>query len=321
MGKRWFENEILQHDDEEDKRFERCYWRRIAAWVVIAITVVWVTGAYAEQQAKPSIVEVVEISGEIGPHTAAQMSKMVETVNENQRVKALVLVMNSPGGGAVASAASYDELGKIKVPVVGWCDQMCASGGMYILMSPTVKHIGVRSETIAGSIGVIGQITRFNRLLEWAKIDNETYVSGSLKDAGNSSRAARDDERKYIQSIISDLAVRFYAVVGKTRKVTNWDAVKTGRIFIGEEAVKVGLADAVMDREEAIKKAKELSGAKLIFTREEMKKMSKAADDHAVYSAPPIAPQMGDVAALIEIIKEVREGESVSFSYKLPYRF
>ena len=272
---------------------------------------------------KPSILEVVELSGEIGPATASLAQKMVEQVNENKRIKAVLLVVNTPGGGAVASAAVYEELSKLKVPVVVWCDHMCASGGMYLAMAPSVKYIGVRSETIAGSIGVVANVTRFNRLLDWLRIDNETFVSGNLKDAGNPTRAGREDERKYLQGIISSLAESFYQVVGKSRKVKDWPEVKTGRIFIGAEAVKVGLADAVMTREQAIKKAKDLSGAKLIFTKDEMKKMSAVADESSPYMRPVVVPmsQFGDVPALVEIVKEIRAGESVRFEYRMPYRF
>ena len=286
------------------------------------LMVAWAMSAKADTS-KPSIVEIIEITGVINDGVPSALARAVETINENQRAKVVLLVMNSPGGGAVASASAYEELGKLKVPVVAWCDHVCASGGMYILMSPVVKFVGVRSETIAGSIGVIATVTRFNRLLEWLKIDNETYVSGALKDASNPTRAVRDDERKYIQAIISGLAERFYGVVEKSRKVTDWGAVKTGRIFSGSEAVKVGLADAVMTREEAVKKAKELSKVQTIFTREEMKKMSRAADDQAVYAVPGVRPQTqyGDIAWLIETLKEIRAGDVVSFSYVMPYKF
>lgn len=273
---------------------------------------------------KPNIVEIMELSGDIGDGTVSQFIRQVEQVNDNPRVKAVVLIVNTPGGGALASAAIYEEMAKLKVPVVGWCDNMCASGGMYVLMSPSVKYIGLRKEAIAGSIGVIMRMQRFNRLLDWAKIDSETYKSGSLKDAGNPTRPGQEDERKYLQSIIDDLATSFYAVVAKARpKLTDWSEVKTGKIFIGASAVKVGLADGIMGRDDAIKKAKELSGAKLIFTREELKKMSASADERSTYRAPRIEPttSFGDVPWLIEALKEIKMGESVRFEYRAPYQF
>jgi protease-4 len=270
-------------------------------------------------------VEVVELSGEISARTAEIAMQTVEKLNDNPKVKAIVLVVDTPGGGAIASSALYEELSKLRVPVVGWCNSLCASGGMYLLMAPSVKYIGVRNETIAGSIGVIMQITRFNRLLDWAKVDNETYASGSLKDSGSPTRAVKEGEREYLQGIVNELAERFYGVVGKARpKAKNhWAEIKSGRIFIGSQAVRVGLADGVITKEQAILKAKELSGSKLIFTREELKKMSAQAEAGTVYTAPALAPQtsFGDVPWLIETLKEIRQGETVRIEYRMPYKF
>lgn len=307
----------------------------ILAVIAVLATVVTLALAFFPSKARaqgaphgatrPDIVEVVELSGEINGSTASQALRTVEALNDNPKVKAVVLVVDTPGGGAIASSAIYEELSKLRVPVVGWCNSLCASGGMYLLMAPSVKYIGVRNETIAGSIGVIMQITRFNRLLDWLKVDNETYASGSLKDAGNGTRARHDAERDYLQSIVKDLAARFYGVVDKARPNAkgHWDEIKTGRIFIGADAVRVGLADGVISKEQAIQRAKELSGSKLIFTREELKKMSTAAEAGTVYTAPALAPQtgLGDVASLIEMAKEIRAGDSVKIEYRLPYKF
>lgn len=292
--------------------------KKLFAVVCLALGLALAPYARAE---KPDLLEVIDLSGEVNSSMAAQVTAAVEAINESQKVKAVLLIVDTPGGGVTASSAIYEELSKLKMPVVGWCNNLCASGGMYILMSPSVKYVGLRSQTIAGSIGVILSITRFNRLLDWMKIDNETYVSGALKDAGNPTRAAKDDERKYLQDINDTLAARFYEIVGKSRKITDWPQVKSARIFIGQEAVKIGLADAVMSKADAIKKAKELSGSKTIFTREELKKMSHAADENSTYQLPLPLPQFGDLPWLIELAKEVRSGESVKFEYRLPLTF
>lgn len=299
--------------------------RLITAAVAALLLALPIQTVYAQQAARPDIVEVVEITGEINDFTAKQLAKQIEAVNENPKVKAVLLIVDTPGGGAIASAATYEELARIKVPVVGWCSNVCASGGMYILMSPAVKLIAVRSEAIAGSIGVIMQSTRYNRLLEWAKIDSETYKSGSLKDAGNPARSVTEDEKRYLQSIVDDLAERFYDVVEKARPAIDakqFADIKTARIFIGSSAVKAGLADEVMTRDQAIDKAKALSGSKLIFTREEMKKMSSAADAPAIrYSAPVLGTLDSRLAKLMDLVEEIHAGESVRFSYRMPYSF
>jgi protease-4 len=293
-------------------------------WAVLLIAALcWPAAAFS--QTKPDILEIIEVSGEIGQGTAAAVKAQVSKINEQPRIKAVVLVMDSPGGGALASGALYEAIGELKAPVVAWCSYMCASGGLYAVMAPSVKYILVRPDSISGSVGVVAQIARYNRLLEWARIDIETHKSGSLKDAGNPTRAAVEDDRKYLQSIIDELAVKFYAVVAKARpNIKDWAQVKSARVFIGDSAVKIGLADAVGSREDAIKKAKDLSGSKLIFTREELQKVSKDANDTTMYRAPQVQPQMnqlGDVAWIIEQMKEMRQGETVTFAYKLQYRF
>lgn len=272
---------------------------------------------------KPDILEVITISGGIDGSTAAQIASEVDKIAENPKIKAVLLIVDSPGGTVTASQAIYDELARLKVPVVGWCQSVCASGGVYVLMSPAVKHIAVKPETISGSVGVVMQMMRFNRLLEWAKIDPKTYRSGHLKDAGNPMRPMEDAEDKYLQSIVNSLAEKFYGIVGKSRKIKDWEAVKTAKIFIGDEAVKIGLADAVSTKTEVTAKAKELSGSKTIFTREELKKMSSAAEGGSHYTAPvhEFRSVFRALDTATDAFKEVWAGESVRFEYRMPYQF
>ena len=291
-------------------------------FLLAVLTCLMLSPAFAQD--KPDLVEVVEINGVINEFMAVTIASQVDAINDNPKIRAVVLVVDTPGGGASASAAIYESLSKIKVPVVAWCNYLCASGGIYVLMAPSVKYIGVRQDTISGSVGVIAQMARFHRLLDFVKIDVETYKSGRLKDAGNPTRAGQEEERKYLQSIIDELAERFYGIVAKARPgIKDWDEVKTGKVFIGNQAVKVGLVDAIASRDQVIKKAKELSGAKLIFTRDEIRKMSRVADaPHTVHQAPrqEVSP-FGDIPWLISLLKEIRAGESVQFSYRMDYGF
>lgn len=275
---------------------------------------------------KPDIIEVMELRGEISRGTADAVKAQVEKINENPKIKAVLLIVDTPGGGATASAMIYAELAKLKMPVIGFCEYICASGGMYALMSPSVKFIAVGDETVAGSIGVIAHLTRYYRLLEWAKIDTETYKSGEKKDYGNPARAATENERKAFQSLVDELAQKFYGVVEAARPKADMAAIKPAGIFIGQAAVKVGLADAVMTREQAIAKAKELSGSKMSFTREELSKMAKAASETTAYKQEVPSPQMqiswmGDLHTVVEMLQEIRGGESVQVLYRMPVKF
>jgi protease-4 len=302
--------------------------KTLLASLVLAFSLV--TGAVA-QTSRPDVLEVISITGEITDGTAQSVAKQVEEINENPKAKAVLLVVDSPGGGVLASAVIYGELAKLKVPVQGWCDNLCASGGMYALMAPTVKSIGVHTDvTISGSIGVVMQTMRFNRLLEWAKIDAKTYKSGFRKDEGNPTRAAEPEEEKNLQAMIDSLANKFYNIVEKSRgpKIKDWADVKSARIYFGEEGVKAGLIDGVMTKDEAILKAKLLSGSKTIFTREELKKMSKQAERHDPYSMKiegvpsfNLATYSKDIQFIMETAREIKEGSSVKVEYRMPYKF
>lgn len=285
--------------------------------------------ARAQAPAKPDLLEIIDIRGVINESTAALVKGQVEKINENPKVKAVLLVVDSPGGGSSASDVLYHELAKIKVPVVGFCEYVCASGGVYALMAPSVKFIAVRPETWGGSVGVVGTMTRYNRLLEWAKIDTTTFKSGEFKDTGNPTRAITERDQKYFQDIVDQLANRFYDIVQKARPKADMAELKTAKIFVGERIVKVGLADAVMSRDEVERKAKDLSGSKLIFTRDEIRKMSKdaAGESHGGAMYKPVRPPTdfrsweSNLSTLVDVMQEIRSGETVQFSYIMPYRF
>lgn len=296
------------------------FWKPLLAAALLALAI----PAYAD---RPDILETIELSGEIGDNMADMVTARVAELNENARVKAVLLVVDSPGGGVLPSARIYEELSKLKVPVVGFCQDICASGGMYVLMAPTVKYVGVRTATISGSIGVIMHVTRYNRLLEWAKIDSETYKSGIAKDSGSPTHAVTPEEVKELQGTIDDLAGRFYALVEKSRgsKIKDFADIKTARIFFGDEGVKAGLVDAVMSKEAAIAYAKKLSGSSSIFTRDELKKMSKDANDSgASYQAPRlnmIEQAFADLHDGVTFMREIARGGNVVVEYRAPFQY
>lgn len=324
MNRDWLEDQVVPEVRVGPTVLSPWFWVVV---VILAAALLYPLRAQSQITSKPDLVEVLEIRGAIGEHTAAAMKGQVEKLNENPKVKAVLLIVDTPGGGSSASDVLYHELAKIKVPVVGFCEYICASGGVYALMAPSVKFIAVRPETWGGSVGVVGTMTRYNRLLEWAKIDSTTFKSGEFKDTGSPTRGMTDRDQKYFQDIVDQLAGRFYSLVQKARPQADMAELKTAKIFVGERIVKVGLADAVMSRDEVEKKAKELSGSKLIFTREEIKKMSKDANEgyNVTYEAP--RPRMAargwetDLSTVVDLLQEIRSGETVRFEYRMPYTF
>lgn len=208
--------------------------------------------------------QVINLQGDIDAAMATQVMAQVRSVNGDPSVKAVLLVVKSYGGTVLASAEIYDELSKIKVLVVAWCDDICDSGGVYVLSATSVKFVALNSgATNIGSIGVITKYERPNELCEDCTIT--IYKSGALKQAGAPDHEPTAVEKAYLQSEVDEMAQTFYSVVAKARgaKISpaSWVKIKTARLFFGQGGIDVGLADQIMDRDAAIAKAEALAGA------------------------------------------------------------
>lgn len=196
-------------------------------------------------------------------------------------------------------------------------------------MSKSVKFIALRDATIAGSIGVFAEIQHYDRLLNWAKIDTAVFRSGdpktSVKDAGDPSQPVSDVDAKFFQDLVNNLADRFYTLVLSHRKITDTVKMETATVFIGSDAVKEGLADAVMTQDQAEEKAKQLSGSKAIYTKDEMQKMAQSVsggssgDDES--NDRLVRPTLSDnLDWLIGETRSILATQRVTIKYELPYR-
>lgn len=215
------------------------------------------------------ILEVATLEGEIGDETPAVMHAQVEAINDNPTIKAVLLEVNSPGGGVYASGEVRDEINRIKVPVVAYCRYLCASGGYYAMTAPSVRDIVVGSGTIIGSIGVIRVVHR-----QAVPPGFEIYKSGKFKQAGNVAPAV-PGEKANLQLTIDEMAATFFGYVKDARgskiSAASWVRIKNAEVFDGPHGVKMGLADHVVSRDQAIALAKSESGSGgHIFTREEL---------------------------------------------------
>jgi len=181
-------------------------------------------------------------------------------------VKAVVLRINSPGGGVAASQEIYREVVRFrtetKKPVVVSMESVAASGGYYA--AAAADHIVANPGTITGSIGVIVQWTNYADLLEWARLRTVTFKSGALKDAGNPTRALSDDERKFFDELIGAMLGQFRQAVTDGRKNRlkpgAMDRLADGRVITGEEALALGFVDEIGDYRDAVDRAAKLAG-------------------------------------------------------------
>ncbi|KAB7705897.1 signal peptide peptidase SppA [Bacillus aerolatus] len=200
-----------------------------------------------------------------------QFMKKLDKVQEDQSVKAIVLQVNSPGGGVVESAQIHDKIREIKEktkkPVYVSMGSMAASGGYYI--SAPADKIYASPETLTGSLGVIMQSVNYSELAKNYGVDFVTIKSGPHKDILSPTRKVTEEEKKILQSMINNSYNGFVDVIAKGRGMSKEQVKKIadGRIYDGRQAKELNLIDGfgyLEDTVEALKKAENLKGAQVI---------------------------------------------------------
>ncbi len=206
-------------------------------------------------------VAIVELSGEIV--SSETVVKELKKFREDHSVKAIVLRIESPGGGVAASQEIYEEVKKTRdhgKPVVVSMGSVAASGGYYAACGAST--IVANPGTLTGSIGVISQFMRFDSLLYKIGVGVNTVKSGKLKDAGNPFREMSREDREYFQTLMNDVHHQFVSVVETERKLTHETVsqLADGRAFTGAQALKLKLVDTLGTYEDAILIAAKLAG-------------------------------------------------------------
>jgi len=201
----------------------------------------------------------------VGAMSVDHIVKKLEAARDDKTVKAIVLRINSPGGSVGAVQEIHRAVLKLKEKkkiVVSSFGDVSASGGYYIACAG--DHIVSNPGTITGSIGVIMQIPNVQNLLKKVGVGFEVIKSGQFKDAASPFRDMSKEEKALFQELLLDAYDQFYQAVKEGRKLSD-EALKTladGRVFSGRLALKKKLVDELGGLEEAVQKAKELSGLK-----------------------------------------------------------
>ena len=203
---------------------------------------------------------VVEVFGAIAD--SRQVIEQLHGFRDNDNIKAIVLRIDSPGGGVGPSQEIHDEVKAIDAtkPVIVSMGSVAASGGYYIAAS--AREIVANPGTITGSIGVIMEFTNFQELLDKIGLSSVVVKSGEYKDIGSPSREMTSLERQILQDLIDDVHSQFVASVAVGRKLDE-EAVRKiadGRIFSGRRAMDMGLVDRMGNLDVAIRRAAELAG-------------------------------------------------------------
>jgi protease-4 len=179
-------------------------------------------------------------------------------------IKAVVLRINSPGGGVAASQEIHEAVKKFrtetKKKVVVSMSSVAASGGYYIACA--ADKIFANPGSITGSIGVIAEWYNYGDLLKWAKMQSVVIKSGDLKDAGSPTRPLTDAEKAYFQGLINNMYNQFVTAVATGRKM-NVETVRKladGRVYTGQEALGNGLIDEIGTFQDALSAATRMVG-------------------------------------------------------------
>lgn len=192
--------------------------------------------------------------------SAQTIIKNIEKAKNDSDVKAIILAVDSPGGGVVASDQIYHALKGAGKPIVVVMGDLAASGGYYVSMAS--DWIVANPNTLTGSIGVISEFPNAEGLLDKIGVDFVVITSGPRKDIGSPYREMTEAERAYWQKIIDETYASFVQIVADGRHMTV-DEVKPladGGVYTGRQALELGLVDQLGYQEDAITKAAELGG-------------------------------------------------------------
>jgi len=210
------------------------------------------------QGEKVALVELVDVI-----YSSTDIVRQLKKYRDNRSVKAIVLRVESPGGGVSPSQEIYEEVKKTRdggIPVVVSMGTVAASGGYYV--SCGASKIVANPGTLTGSIGVIFQFYHVNELLDKIGVDATTYATGRYKDAGSPFRDPTEADKAYFHTLLEDVYDQFVGVVALERHLSREAVVKLadGRVFTGRQARDNGLVDTLGTFEDAIQIAGELGG-------------------------------------------------------------
>jgi len=204
-----------------------------------------------------------------GEHPVSLLTEELDKASRDKKVKAVILRINSPGGGVTASDLMYQEIQHFKEstskPIAAVMMDVAASGGYYIACG--CDEIVAQRTTVTGSIGVIMQLFDATGTMKIIGLSSEAITSGPHKDSGSPLRKMTGEERELFQAIVNDMYQRFVEVVANGRPKLDENDVRKladGRVYTAPQALEAGLIDRIATLRQTIAELKEKIGAKKI---------------------------------------------------------
>lgn len=207
-------------------------------------------------------VGVLDVYGVLDENSGRPVIIQLDKWTNNESIEAVVLHVNSPGGGVSISQEIYDAVGRLKneKPVVVAMAGVAASGGYYIACG--ADRIIANQGTLTGSIGVIFQFHTFGDLMDKVGIGTETIKSGEFKDIGSYNREMTKKEELMLRSVVMDTYEQFVEAIadGRGKEKDEVYRLADGSLFTGLQAYNLGLVDTLGGLYEAVEIAAELAG-------------------------------------------------------------
>ncbi|MGA7289541.1 MAG: signal peptide peptidase SppA, partial [Terriglobales bacterium] len=200
-------------------------------------------------------IAVVDLDGVI--FSPKQIVPQLKKFADDDSIKAIIIHVNSPGGGVAASEEIYREVKRIrdekKKHIVASIETVGASGAYYV--ASATDKIYADKGSVVGSIGVIAEWVNYGELLRWAKLNPITMKAGEFKDTGSPTREMTPAEREYMQGLIDNMHTQFIQAVANGRRVKEEDirTIANGKVWTGEQALALKLVDQLTDFEGAVK--------------------------------------------------------------------
>jgi len=207
-------------------------------------------------------VQVVDLVGEI--IDSREVLEQLKRYEDSNSVKAILLNIDSPGGGVASSQELYAEVKRLREKhdktIVSHMSSTGASGAYYVACA--ANKIIANPGTIVGSIGVVAEWTNYGALLEWAKLKDIVFKTGEFKDTGNPTRPLTDREKTYFQGLIDDMYVQFVDAVssGRNMDIQEVRTLADGRVFTGRDAKERKLIDEIGNFQDAVDLTAKLAG-------------------------------------------------------------
>lgn len=254
--------------------------------------------------------------------------KQIERLQENKKIKAVVLRVNSPGGSAYASEQIWKALSDLKAekPIIVSMGGYAASGGYYI--SCNANKIIAQPTTLTGSIGIFGMFPNVEGLTKKLGLSFDNVKTNKFGDFGDLTRPMRDDEKAILQEYINNGYELFIqrCADGRGLPVDSIKKIAEGRVWTGKQALEIGLVDALggldLAIEEAAKYAKLETYSVVEYPKQKNFWASVIQDARQSIAANTLKEYIGDDIQLLKTIKEIKSLKEQDFvQARLPYDF